>query len=90
MSQNNQELDARVAKVEAAYQAAIDSGQISPGMDIVRFADMIADDIDFLDTPAMDGFDERVESERAVNSIIKGGRDAEGILGKWFGTKGKE
>lgn len=81
------ELDDRVKQVQAAYDKAVKDGSIDPKkMDIERFADVIAEDIEYFDTPAKDLSDEEKASERAVAQLQS--RNSElrkNIFQKWFG-----
>lgn len=90
MTTNSQLTDEYIASIQKAYEEAARSGVINATkIDIERFADMSSDEIAFLDIPALYGYQERVESERAVANLMRGGEARETVMQKWFG-RGKE
>lgn len=86
---NMSELDDRVKQVQAAYDEAVKDGSIDPKrMDIERFADILADDITYFDSPSSDAAQDEADSERAVANLQnRGGKFRQAILDKWFGKK---
>ena len=90
MTTNRQLTDEYIASIQNAYEEAARIGVIDPNrVDIERFADMTSDDIAFLDTPALYGYQERIDSELAVANLMRGGEARETVMQKWYG-RGKE
>lgn len=81
------ELDDRVKQVQQAYDEAVRNGSIDPKrIDIERFADIIADDIEYFDTPAKDLSKEEKDSERAIAHLnSRHPSIRKGIFERWFG-----
>ena len=92
LKHNMSELDDRVKQVQAAYDKAVKDGSIDPHtMDIERFAGVIAEDLEYFDTPSKDLAQEEIDSERAVAHLQnRGGKLRQSILDRWFGKKGSD
>ncbi len=80
------EIDSRVAEVQAAYEQAIKNGEIDPRtMSIERYADVLADDVEYKDAVAVDVNQEISDSRKAVATLMRG--DKKSVLSRWFGKK---
>lgn len=80
------EIDSRVAEVQAAYEQAIKNGEIDPRtMSIERYADVLADDVEYEAAVAEDVNQEISDSRRAVANLMRG--DKKSVLSRWFGKK---
>ncbi len=83
------ELDERVKRVQAEYEKAVKAKQIDPKkIDIERFADILADDVEYIDAPSLDATQERIDSEQNVANLMNRGTEVkQSILNRWFGKK---
>ena len=90
MTTNSQLTDEYIASIQIAYEEAVRNGVVdATKIDIERFADITSNEIAILDTPALYGYQEREDSERAVANLMRGGEARETVMQRWYG-RGKK